>query len=364
MKVLMIVTSLNIGGTESYTISLAQALKSLGVEVGIATTGGPLSAACSRKGIPLHLIPGRSYSARKVGEALSKIVSFGRYQVIHAHDSSAYRALVGLSHFRKVKSVLTVHGTYHEKGYLKQAAKLSGHVITVSPRLSTWVHKAGVPLHKINMITNGIDTTYYAPSSQKLKWRKQLNLPLKGKMIAYAGRFSPDKQHIAKMVILSSGKVVKIHPSLTTLLVGPGVYGKKLLNIAIQVNQRVGRKAVLVRKAMEKLRPLYCAADIVVGTGRVALEAMSCGKPVVAVGVAGYHGIVNPFNVEKAIRGNFGDHSSVTKSSIEIITRDVNFLLAHPQRAAALGQFGRNLVYKRFAVRRIASQLIQMYSNL
>lgn len=48
-------------------------------------------------------------------------------------------------------------------------------------------------------------------------------------------------------------------------------------------------------------------ADLVLGGGRVALEAMSLGIPVMAVGQRCYVGILNNSNIKKAKETNFGD---------------------------------------------------------
>jgi hypothetical protein len=57
MKILMVVSRLNIGGTEKYILSISRYLKSKGVRVGIASIGGPLANSFKRIGVPVHILP-------------------------------------------------------------------------------------------------------------------------------------------------------------------------------------------------------------------------------------------------------------------------------------------------------------------
>lgn len=49
------------------------------------------------------------------------------------------------------------------------------------------------------MIPNGIDTSVFRSLSNKNNWRKELNLPQGAQILVYAGRFSSDKYHIARI---------------------------------------------------------------------------------------------------------------------------------------------------------------------
>jgi peptidoglycan/xylan/chitin deacetylase (PgdA/CDA1 family) len=48
-------------------------------------------------------------------------------------------------------------------------------------------------------------------------------------------------------------------------------------------------------------------ADLVIGAGRVAMEALLCGRPTLAIGEATCIGIVDENNVDEAMATNFGD---------------------------------------------------------
>ena len=60
-------------------------------------------------------------------------------------------------------------------------------------------------------------------------------------------------------------------------------------------------------------------ADCVVGTGRVAIEAIACKKPVFAAGNNGYFGLLNCDNIENAWRVYFGDHKSLKSNNASFL---------------------------------------------
>jgi hypothetical protein len=54
------------------------------------------------------------------------------------------------------------------------------------------------------------------------------------------------------------------------------------------------------------LKPYYQKATLVIGAGRVALEAMKLKKPVIAIGERTYVGPLRVANIEKAKATNLG----------------------------------------------------------
>jgi glycosyltransferase involved in cell wall biosynthesis len=108
---------------------------------------------------------------------------------------------------------------------------------------------------------------------------------------------------------------------------------------------------------------LYWAADLVIGTGRVALEAMACGKPVLAVGVSGYSGPVTRQSLQRSIRIHFGDHGSNAPATSQLIASGILEMLKRQKRLQQLGQFGRDAVVRRFSVVNVAQKMLQIYRS-
>ncbi|WP_136605734.1 glycosyltransferase [Paenibacillus dokdonensis] len=361
MKVLMLVSRLNIGGTEKYILSLSQSLLTHGVQVGVATDGGPIANTFQKAGIKLHNVS--IEKNLKQISLLSSIVAKEKYNLIHAHDSKAFAQAVALSQQYKIPLIVTIHGTYHRRAALLSAAKSSKRLISVSPKLTKWLVNHNIPKDKIQMIPNGIDIATFRPAANKNRWRKALHLPQTAQILVYAGRFSSDKYPIARNVVLAAEQIAEYNRQFLAVLVGPGPYRSNLVQLADKVNRRLGRTAIIIRPPMSNIQHAYYVSDVVVGTGRVALEAMACAKPVIAAGVAGYCGIVQQKNINKIIQCHFGDHDAIAPITPEKLSSDINSLLRNPKKARTLGKLGVTTVKQRFSIETIGSRIIQIYKG-
>ncbi|UVI27447.1 glycosyltransferase [Paenibacillus spongiae] len=360
MRVLMLVSQLNFGGTEKYILSISRSLLTHGVRVGVASKKGPLAGSFIKAGIALHYLPtGTNFNKQSL---LSSIIAKGSYDLIHAHDSRSFALAATLTRQYNIPLIVTVHGTYHHRAALLAAARTSKRVISVSPKLTRWLLNHKIPANKIQMIPNGIDVITYRTASNKNHWRTALRLPQAAQILLYAGRFSPDKYPIARNVVLAAERIAKYNHQFIAVLIGPGSR-TNLVQLAANVNRRLGRTAIIIRPPMSNIQHAYYTADVVVGTGRVALEAMACAKPVVAVGVAGYCGIVHPGNMNKMIQCHFGDHGAFTPTTANKLTADINSLLSNPIRARELGIIGSLTVKQRFSINNVSSRILNVYKS-
>ncbi|MCR8641642.1 glycosyltransferase family 4 protein [Paenibacillus sp. N1-5-1-14] len=367
MKVLMLVTKLNTGGTEKYILSVARYLMAHGVQVGVASRRGPLLKQFVQAGIQVHLLPPNRNLMRTQLQVLSSILNDGGYDLIHAHDTESYR-YASILHAKHAQPIIaTIHGTYHGRVALQSIARVARRLIVISQNLSSWlmesVHDAR---GKVVYIPNGINTTFFKPNAQQLKARNSLALPPQAQLAIYAGRVSPDKFPIAVKMVLSSEQVAKNNPRYVAVIFGAGAPHNrlKLNRLAANVNRRLGRQAIIVRMAIPNIQRAYHAADVVVGTGRVAMEALSCGKPVIAAGVAGYCGIVRKANMNRVSQANFGDHGATGPITVEQLTKDLTNLIQAPLRLKRLGQYGAKTIQERFTLEEVGARIMEEYRSV
>src|SRR5579875_1979216 len=211
MKILMLVSYPEIGGTETHVLFLAKALQRYGMEIGVATRGGPFVPHFRRSGIPVYKLYNRGQAASS-GEDFSvlSIVRDNGYDVIHAHDTESFRMLSALRrHLPSVPFVMTVHGTYYSRTEVLRAASVANRVITVSPHVRRWVLQMGVPAIKVQPIANGIDIQEFSPRVNPANYRGLLRLPAQAKTVLYVGRFQSDKWGIARKLILAGERVAR-----------------------------------------------------------------------------------------------------------------------------------------------------------
>lgn len=95
------------------------------------------------------------------------------------------------------------------------------------------------------------------------------------------------------------------------------------------------------------------------GTARVALEAMSAGKPVIAAGNSGYFGPVTPENFAQGWDVYFGDHDFITLPSKTQIKQDIQVLLRRGKSTEQ--ETLRRLVAAHFRLETVAAVIEELY---
>ncbi|HJT23262.1 MAG TPA: polysaccharide deacetylase family protein [bacterium] len=112
------------------------------------------------------------------------------------------------------------------------------------------------------------------------------------------------------------------------------------------------------------LTPFYRKATVVVGAGRVALEAMALKKPVVAIGERLYVGPLSPDNVETAKATNFGDCFEKEDFDWHRMARELTELLKNPKKRAQAAKTGLDLVHAEYDLEKVVSQTETLYQKV
>jgi starch synthase len=160
-------------------------------------------------------------------------------------------------------------------------------IIPSSDASARWIRVAGLSSDQVSVIPTGIDTTKYCPSSDidRAEQRRALGLDPDVPMILYAGRIEETKG-VAHLV-----DAFRCMSQRTNLVVcGAGVESA----FVNELKRRSRDLGVIWLERRLNVTPLLAAADLVAvpsvvfeTQGMVAIEAMSCGTPVVASAVGG-----------------------------------------------------------------------------
>nr|WP_298249115.1 glycosyltransferase family 4 protein [uncultured Halomonas sp.] len=112
----------------------------------------------------------------------------------------------------------------------------------------------------------------------------------------------------------------------------------------------------------EALRDAYCRSDMAMAAGRCALEALSCGTAVVALGANGYVGLVNGDTWQEAVYTNFGEMGGKQQDQLEgALAQDFSRMMASKAQRRRLGHFGRQLVRQFFDAGQMHRRLLGFY---
>jgi alpha-1,6-mannosyltransferase len=141
----------------------------------------------------------------------------------------------------------------------------------------------GVP--RVTCRPLGVDTKLFHPSRRDPQLRRELNLSTDTRLAIFAGRFAREKN---LLVLLEAFK--RLGPRYHLLLVGSGRELPAQSNATVYPYQRSGNS----------LARLLASSDLLVHAGDqetfglIVLEAMACGRPVVAANSGGLAELVVP----------------------------------------------------------------------
>jgi len=174
-------------------------------------------------------------------------------------------------------------------------------VIAVAEILAERARQAGATRDRIKTIPNGVDGARFQPIDRGTA-RRGLAIPEQGCLLVAVGHFSPRKgfQH----VIRSLPRVIESVPDLRLAIVG-GKGAERDNSTDLQASVRAcnlsDRVLFVGAQPPDRVALWLSAADLFVhasnfeGCPNVIMEAMACGRPVVATKVGDVAGMVPPF---------------------------------------------------------------------
>lgn len=220
------------------------------------------------------------------------------FDIIHCHTifPDGY-AGTKLKQVFSVPVVTTVHGSdirlypYKRKGVYQRtekALRLTDHIITVSEELKRGTRKI-VPGAEVSTIYNGFDPQRFYPRSQD-ESRQRLNRSGTAKELLFVGNLYPVKG--LNHLLDAFTKVASEFDEVQLYLVGDGPLRSELMSQARKNGIR-DRVHFTGRRPHDEIPWWINSCDVVVlsslseGMPSILLEAMGCGKPVVATDVGG-----------------------------------------------------------------------------
>ena len=354
-------------GSVAYALQLAEAHLTQGHAVWIASDVDLPTAATL---VPV-LISNRRYGQRlRNARRIRELVRAEQIDVVHAHSRAAswvsYAALRGL----RVPLVSTVHGRQHLHASTSLFDIYGDKVIAICGNLRehllTEVHMAAA---KISEIPNGVDFGAVPPEApaqepallaNNAAARNPAAEPLR---LAFIGRFNGGKgERAAALLQTVFPALLAEFPTLRVALIGGELEhlpaaGKAAL---VQLQAEFGARVEVVGFTRDVPGWLARTA-LVIGAGRVAIEALGAGRPVLALGEASYEGLIMEAPWAAAAASNFGDISArVAPSEVDFgaLLADARAFLRAPQAVSGALQ---QQVRARYAVAAVAAQVLAVY---
>jgi glycosyltransferase involved in cell wall biosynthesis len=185
--------------------------------------------------------------------------------------------------------VLQVAGEAGLGAELARALVAAGHWCAVSRDLVEVMDRlAGQPGRGV-LVPNGVDLELFRPL-ERVEARRALGLGERGPLVLVVGHLIERKDPLLALAALAA--LARQHPEVAGVFVGDGALRERLA-AAIGAAGLCARVRCVPRASPEELVRWYAAADALLLTSRregrpnVVLEALACGRPVLATAAGG-----------------------------------------------------------------------------
>lgn len=302
--VLILMGTLEIGGSESKFVSLSRRLHAAGKNIHVGYLRGPFSLLSRLRDVQhVHFEQHGKWSLRAY-RALRRYVQDNRIATIVTVNPYplAYACLGtlknGASRVRVVASINTseILGR-REQHFMRLYSILlrrCGHIVFGSRRQQElWVTRYKLASTQSSVIYNGVDSQYFSPDSvreSRAEVRARIGIPTDEPVIVCVGQLRPEKAHVRLVSAVAELNEVK-QQSVHLLIVGDGIERER---IAQKVHETGMDQFVHRVGSTDDVRPYLKAADLFALTSiavetfsNAALEAAAMGLPVVMSNVGG-----------------------------------------------------------------------------
>ncbi|OAS87846.1 MULTISPECIES: glycosyltransferase family 4 protein [Metabacillus] len=350
-----------LGGLHFNVMSTALHCKSNGNDVTVLCRPGVFTDTLKEKGINVINTDFTPTEFSNTIKTLLELNKSNKIDIIHSHPFESRKVAVLLSKILKSPLFVTIHGRHTD--YIETYIDKVAMVFTVSEGIKDFlkVHLAKNRLnkynHKLFVVPNGVDTHLFQPIEPPALNRK-INISL-------VTRLDKDKEFIIEVFYKALKFTTEKYPNdVIWTIVGDGTLIDEMKQ---KVEEIVGTNNHFVNfvgwKEDIDLLMSYSNSDIVIAPGRCALEAMSCGKPTIAIGSKGYIGLIDKNNWLKGVYANFGGIGNKIEDYVEgSIEKDIERLVENDMLRDELGELGHNLISQFYEEKEANNNLLRFYS--
>jgi len=378
LKVLQVIPKLGYGGAETGCYDLAHYLYEMGCKSYIVTSGGELIKYIDKKKVTLIRLPVQSKNPLLIlinSILISLLILFLNISIVHARSRAPAWSCFLATKFTRRKFVTTFHGTYNFTNSIKKFYNSimlkSDLIIAGSNFIFSHINKNYLeylnPKKKFLVIFRGINTEYFDESttleSDEDKLLKKWDLKRGKKIILLPGRLTSWKGQDLFIEAINILNKELGHEAFHAVVLGSDqgrdIYKKKLVRLVEQY--RLNNQVKFIDKC--KNMPLaYKISDIIISSsvepeafGRVAIEAQSMQKPIIASNIGGSNETI--INDKTGFLFEAGNPESLSKKIMEVLQLDETTL-------KSIGNEGRKNVIKKFNIEKMCLTTYSEYKKL
>ena len=378
LKVLQVIPKLGYGGAETGCYDIAHYLPEHNCKSFIVTSGGELLKFVDKNKVTVFRLPVQSKNPLLIlinAIILTGIILFNNISIVHARSRAPAWSCLIATKITGRKFVTTFHGTYNFKSNIK---KIYNSVMTradlvvagsnfIFSHIKKNYSKYLNDKKKLMVIFRGINVDYFDPTTtvelDEKKLLKKWNIEKDKKIILLPGRLTSWK---GQEVFLEAINLVNIELGYEVFYAvilgsdqGRDLYKKKLIRLSEQY--RLLNQIRFIDHCKD-MALAYKVSDIVVSAsiepeafGRVAVEAQSMEKPIIASNIGGSNETI--VDQKTGFLYEAGNAKSLSKQLLRILNLDETVL-------KSIGIEGRKNIIQKFNVEKMCFSTYSEYKRL
>lgn len=231
-------------------------------------------------------------------------------------------------------------------------------VIAISEAVRQSLARQGISDEKVRVIHNGVDADTFNPQVDGSAVRSQYHVPEGCVVFGMVGQLIPWKQH--DLFVTAAARVAEMFPEAHFWIVGEDLFGDHpdyvhMLHAKVRALHLIERLTFLGYQS--EMPRVMAGMDVLVlpstrePFGRVLIEAMACGKPVIAARAAGPLEIVEEGRQGLLVAPN--DPSAFAEAMCK--------MMLSPERRHAWGEAARRRAVAEFGIDKTVEKTCNLY---
>ncbi len=378
LKVLQVIPKLGYGGAETGCYDIAHYLPENNCKSFIVTSGGELLKFVDKKKVKVFRLPVHSKNPILIlvnALILIGIILINNISIVHARSRAPAWSCLFATKLTGRKFVTTFHGTYNFKNILKKfynSVMIRSDLIIAGSNFIFSHIKENYSKYlndkkKLMVIFRGINVDYFDPTTKFDSDEKKLlikwNIEKDKKIILLPGRLTSWK---GQEVFIEAINLVNIelgYEAFYAVILGSDqgrdLYKKKLIRLSEQY--RLANQIRFIDHCKD-MALAYNVSDIVISAstepeafGRVAVEAQSMQKPIIASNIGGSKETI--IDEKTGFLFESGNAKSLSQKILKLLYLDEILL-------KSIGTEGRNNIVKKFNVEKMCFSTYSEYKRL
>jgi glycosyltransferase involved in cell wall biosynthesis len=361
MKILHINTERTWRGGEQQTLYLLRSLIERGIGCHLVSQAeSPMAQKALEAGVEVFPIAMHGEADLPASLRIRKLITTYNYDIVHSHTSHAHSLAYFASVGCKVCRLVTrrVDFSIFRHRFLRLSGLkyrfMADHYIAISHKIKEVMVNDGIAAERISVVHSGIDLQRFSGIS--------------GDHLLSEFKLKPDERvvinvaHLAghkgqKFLVRAIPHVLAVFPKVRFFIIGRGELMSELQTLATSL--RINRALTFTGfrndvGAFYNIADLFVMSSVEEGLGTAVLDALACGKPVVATAAGGLPEIIDDGKTGRLVAP--ADPAALAEGIVELLSRK--------ELADAMAAAGRARVQRLFSIDTMADKNLEVYQAI